>query len=227
MSTEIVKLFVGPLIDVWSRFTGFLPNILAALLFVLIGLFLARAVRTIAERVLRNMKLDDYTSKIGINEIFARFGFGRSPSYVVVFLFYWSILFVFLVSAANALNLTAISAILEWFLLFLPKLTAAVIISFGGLLFAKFVSEVVSNSAIANNLKGGEMLSKIVYFTVVVFSALIAIEQLGIEMSIIRASVSIIVASAGLAFALAVGLGAKDIAAELLKDIFSVKTSNY
>lgn len=220
MSGEIVNLFLKPLVDIWDRFTCFIPNILAALLFILVGLFLARAVRTLFERLLKNIKLDEYTSKVGINEIFARFGFGKSPSYVIVFVLFWSILFVFLAAAANALNLTAISALLEWFLLFVPKLVVAVIIVFSGLLFARFVSEIVSNSATANNLRGGAVFAKVVYAIIIIFAAVMALEQIGIEMSLVRSSVNIMLGSIGLAFAIAVGLGAKDFAANSLRELF-------
>lgn len=223
MSGEIVNLFLKPLVDMWDRFTGFIPNILAALLFILVGLFLARTVRTLIERLLKNIKLDEYTSKIGINEIFARFGFGRFPSYVIVFILFWSILFVFLAAAANALNLTAVSALLEWFLLFVPKLVVAVIIVFGGLLFARFAGEIVSNSATANNLRGGAVFAKIVYVIIIVFAAVMAMEQIGIEMALVRSSVNIILGAIGLAFAIAFGLGAKDFAADSIRELFSTK----
>ncbi|MDT8287048.1 MAG: hypothetical protein RQ748_08075, partial [Elusimicrobiales bacterium] len=166
-------------------------------------------------------KLDSYTSRVGVNEVLARFGLGKSLVTVIGFVIYWSLILVFFVSAANVLNLTVISAILERFVMdFMPKITAAIFIAFGGLLFARFLSEVVSNSATANNLRGGRVLSQIVYFTVIVFAAIIALEQMGIAMKTIRSSLSIVLGSFGLAFAIAFGLGAKDAAASLIKGLF-------
>ena len=223
MPGDIIQLFIEPLIEAWDSIINYLPNILAALLFMLIGLFIARAIRTVSERILKKIKIDEHTSKVGINEILARLGLGKSPSYVIVFIIYWSTLLVFMISAANALNLTAVSILLGWLLEFLPKLIAAVIVAFGGLLFARFISEIVLNSATANNIKGGMVISRIVHAIVIIFTGVIAFEQLGIAISIVRSSLNIILGSLGLAFAIAAGLGAKDIASEMLREIFARK----
>ncbi len=151
-----------------------------------------------------------------------RFGFGRSPSAILGFIVYWSLIMVFFVTAANILNLNVISDILERFIVsFIPRIVAAIFIAFGGLMFAKFMADVVTKSATANNLRGGKSLSKIVNFVILVFTAIAAVEQLGIEMKIIRSSLNILFASLGLAFAIAVGLGAKDIAHDIIKGMFT------
>jgi hypothetical protein len=222
MFKEVADLFVEPMLNVWHLFAAYIPNILAALVFVLFGLFIARLFSSMLEKFMRRVQLDSYTSKVGINEILIRFGFGKSPSHVIASLVYWSLLIVFFVTAANMLNLTVISAILQKFLVgFVPRMAAAIFIGFGGLLFARFLSEVVMNAATANNLKGGRSLSKIVHFVVVVFTLVASIEQLGIEMKMIKGAVDITFAALGLAFAIAVGLGAKDIAHDILRNLFT------
>jgi len=222
MFKDIADLFIDPVLRIWAIFSAYVPNLIAALLFILFGLFIARVLSSLLEQFLRKIKLDSYTSQVGINEIMVRFGFGRSPSAIIGFLVYWSLIMVFFVSAANILNLTVISDILERFIIgFIPKIAAAIFIAFGGLMFAKFISDVVTNSAAANNLRGGRSLSRIVHFVILVFTAIAAVEQLGIEMKIIRSSLNILFASFGLAFAIAVGLGAKDIAHGIIKGMFT------
>lgn len=222
MLKDIADLFIEPVLHVWTAFVTYIPAIVAALLFIVFGLFIARVLSSLLEQFLRKIKLDSYTSQVGINEIMVRFGFGRSPSAILGFIVYWSLILVFFVTAANILNLTVISDILERFVVgFIPRIVAAIFISFGGLMFAKFIADVVSNSAAANNLRGGKSLSKIVNFVILVFTAIAAVEQLGIEMKIIRSSLNILFASLGLAFAIAIGLGAKDIAHDIIKGMFT------
>lgn len=222
MIKDTAELFIQPMLNIWSKCSTYVPNLVAAFIFVLFGLFVARLVSSLLEQFLRRIKLDSYTSSVGINELLIRFGFGKSFSHMVSFLVYWALLLVFFVTAADILNLTAISEILQRFtLVFLPKMVAAIFIGFGGLMFARFMSDVVMNSATANNLRGGRSLSKIVHFVIVVFTLIAAIEQLGIEMKMIRNGVNILFASMGLAFAIAVGLGAKDIAHNLIKGMFT------
>jgi len=222
MFKDTADLFIAPILHIWTIFSEYLPNIVAALLFVLFGLFIARLLSSLLEQFLRRIKLDSYTSQIGINEITVRFGFGRSPSAIMGFIVYWSLIMVFFVSAANIMNLSVISDILQRFIMgFIPRIAAAIFIAFGGLMFAKFISDVVRNSAAANNLRGGKSLARIVHFVILVITAMAAVEQLGIEMKIIRSGMNILFASFGLAFAIAVGLGAKDIAHQIIKGMFT------
>ena len=222
MIDYILDPFVQPVLDLWQRLSAYLPRFVAAFAFALFGLFAARIVSSLLEQFLRRMKLDSYTSRVGINEVCIRLGFGKSVAHVLSFIVYWGLLLVFLVTAADILNLHAISQIMNAFILgFLAKLAAAIFIGFGGLMFARFMADVVLNAATANNLKGGGSLSKIVNFVIIVFTLIAAIEQLGIEMKMIRSGVNILFASMGLAFAIAVGLGAKDLAHDVIKGMFT------
>jgi hypothetical protein len=222
MFKDTAKLFLDPMLHIWTIFAEYIPNIVAALLFILFGLFAARFLSSLLEQFLRRIKLDSYTSQVGINEITVRFGFGRSPSAILGFIVYWSLIMVFFVSAANIMNLGVISDILERFIVgFIPRIAAVIFISFGGLMFAKFISDVVINSSTANNLRGGRSLARIIHLVILVITAMAAVEQLGIEMKIIRSGMNILFASFGLAFAIAVGLGSKDIARDIIKGMFT------
>jgi hypothetical protein len=222
MLKDFAELFIQPVASIWDKFSLYAPSLVAAFIFILFGLFIARVASSLLEQFLRKIKLDSYTSSVGVNELLIRFGFGKSFSHMLSFIVYWALLLVFFVTAADILSLHVISEILHTFILvFLPKMVAAIFIGFGGLLFARFMADVVLNAATANNLKGGGSLSKIVNFVIIVFTLLAAVEQLGIEMKVIRSGVNILFASMGLAFAIAVGLGAKDLAHDLIKEMFT------
>ena len=222
MLTDIANIFLMPVLHIRKEFFKGIHNVAAALIFLIFGLFIARVLSSFIEQLLKKIKLDHYTSRIGINEIFVRFGFGKSPSFIVGFIVYWTLLGVFFVEAARMLNFDILSVLLQRFLLvFMPRIVAAVFIAFGGLLFARFMSTIVENSAAANNLKGGQAISKIVHFVILIFTTIAAVEQLGMEMKTIHSSLNIVFASLGLAFAIAVGLGAKDIAHGIIKGMFT------
>ncbi|MFA5162789.1 MAG: hypothetical protein WC421_11180 [Elusimicrobiales bacterium] len=217
---DVLNLFTTPLYDVWRSFLSAAPNIIAALIFLIAGLVLARLLSALTGRILHKAHLDEITSHIGVNEIFARAGFGKSPAYVAGFVIYWSVLAVFLMLAAKSLNLSAISGLLQQFAVFVPRLVVAVVILFIGMLFAPLAYRVVANSAATNNIKGGVTLAKSVEAGVLFFAALTALEQLGVEMRFIISTVQILTASVGLAFAIAFGLGAKSLAEEFLRGFF-------
>ena len=220
MSHDIFGMLTEPFASAVRRLAAQVPSLVAAFILLLVGMFLARALRTAAERLASWMRLDDHTSRVGINEVLARLGLGKSPSYALSFLLYWVVIFFFIVSAANAVNLTAVSDLLERFVAFLPVLVAALLIIFGGLLFARFLFQIVLNASAANNVRGGSLLAHAAYLVVIVFSAMTALEQLGMKAAFISAAFQILLGSAGLAAAIAFGLGAKDAAGEILRGLF-------
>ncbi len=219
MSKDLARLFAAPFLDAYARVSGALASLAAAFLLLLVGLFTARLVRALIEAVLGRIRLDEHTSRAGLNELFARLGLGKSPTAVASFAVYWFILVVFVVSAANALNMTVVSDLLERFAQFLPRLVAAVLILFGGLLFGRLISLVLSNAAIANSIRGGGAVAAGGYVVVVGYAAIGALQQLGAQPQLMLSAAQILLGSLGLALAIAFGLGAKDMAADWLKEL--------
>ena len=83
MGQNLARLFVDPFLGAYDRFAGAIPTLAAALLLLLAGMFLARAISTLIEVVLGKLHLDHYTSRVGINEILSRLGLGKSPTFVL------------------------------------------------------------------------------------------------------------------------------------------------
>lgn len=219
MGQNLVRLFVDPFLGAYDRFAGAIPTFAAALLLLLVGMFLARAVRTVIEVSLSKLRLDDHTSRVGINEVLSRLGLGKSPTFAVAWVAHWFILFLFIVSAANAMNMPVVSELLERFVGVLPSMIAAVLILFGGLLFGRLIANILRNAAAANSIRGGAAVAVAAQTVAIGAAGIIALEQIGVRPQILIPTVQIFVGSIGLAVAIAIGLGAKDLAAEYLRDV--------
>jgi hypothetical protein len=218
MFQEWLALMISSLQQLWAAIVNRLPGVLAALLLLLIGMVVARGARASVEKFFKFAHVDEYTERIKLNELLSHLGFGRSSAYVVGFLVYWLLILVFLVAAADAVQLTVVSQLLERFVLFIPKIIGAVLVLAGGLLVGHFLSEIVQNAAAANEIQGGAALSKIARFVVMVFAAIMALEQIGLDTTIVASSVQIIMGTIGLGLAIAFGLGGRDAAAEIVKN---------
>jgi UDP-N-acetylmuramyl pentapeptide phosphotransferase/UDP-N-acetylglucosamine-1-phosphate transferase len=219
MSKDLARLFAAPFLDAFHRVSGSLASLAAAFLLLLVGMVAARLTRAVIETVLGRIRLDEHTGRAGLNELCARLGVGKSPSAVAGFVLYWFILVVFIVSAANALNMTAVSDLLERFAQFLPSLVAAVLILFGGLMFGRLTAHVLTSAAAANSIRGGGAAAFGAYVVVVGYSAMAALEQLGARPQLVLSAAQILLGTLGLALAIAFGLGAKDLAAEWLREV--------
>lgn len=219
MTRNLVRLFVDPFLGAYDRFSGAVPTLAAALLLLLVGMFLARAVRTLIEAACGKLRLDDHTCRVGINEVLSRLGLGKSPTFALAWVAHWFILFLFIVSAANAVNMTVVSELLERFVGILPSLIAAVLILFGGLLFGRLLAHILRNAAAANSIRGGSFVAVAAQAVAIGASGVIALEQIGVRPQILIPTVQIFIGSIGLAVAIALGLGAKDLAADYLRDL--------
>src|SRR3989338_9833675 len=82
MGQNFMRLFVDPFLGAYDRFAGAIPTLAAALLILLVGMFLARGIRTLIEAACGKLRLDDHTCRVGINEVLSRLGLGKSPTFV-------------------------------------------------------------------------------------------------------------------------------------------------
>ncbi len=210
---------VEPFVVFYTKSVELLPSIFAALVMLFFGLLLSRWTSTLTKAILTKVKLDQWTEKIGVNEILSRIGFGKSPTYVLAFILSWAVMIIFIMLAADSLHLAVISVILEKFLLFIPKLFACIVVLFAGALFGKFVERLVLNSAKANKIRGGIFIAKIVNIIVLVFAVLLALQQININFVLINHVIIIVLASLGLGLGLAFGLGAKGVVEDYLRQM--------
>lgn len=197
-----------------------LVSLLAAVLILVIGLYISRLAGSVAKKILNKISFDDKTSKLGINELCMRFGLGKSPTYIISFVLSWAVIFYAIVLASDVLKLFVIRDLFTRFLEFIPTLFASVLILFAGLLFGKLMGNIIENSAKANNLKGGLFISRAVYAFIVFFCAMLAVENLGFATQLVNNVVIIVLASMGLAFGIGVGLGSKTLVEDFLHDLF-------
>ena len=221
MNLETISSNISSHFVLLAQQTGrLLCALLAALLILVIGLYVSRLIGAYSKKLLNKISFDNKTSKLGINELCVRFGLGNSPTYIISFVLAWAVILYAVVLAADVLHLTILRDLFTRFLAFIPTLFVSVLILFAGLLLGKLLGNIIENSAKANNLKGGILISRAVYVFVVFFCSLIAVENLGLASVLVTQVAVVLLASLGLAFAIAVGLGAKLLAEEFLRGLF-------
>lgn len=199
--------------------------LLLALFILVVGLYISRFVGAYAKKLLGRIDFDAKTDKLGINELCLRFGLGKSPTYIISFVLAWAVIFYAVVLAADVLHLSILRDLFTRFLEFIPTLFVSVFILFGGMLLGKLLGRIVENSAQANNLRSGALVGRLVQGFVVFFCALVAVENLGLAQQLITSVAVVVLSAIGLAFSIAVGLGARPLAEEVLRDMFVEKAS--
>lgn len=201
----------------------FLPNILAAIVILIVGWIVARILKAAVSRGLTLAKFPGLARQAGIDGFLAKGGVKRSSTELVAVLVYWLVMLIVLVTAVNALRLDVASQLLNQIMLYIPNIIAAVIVVVVGLYAASFVATLVQTAAANAGIEEAGLVAAIARYALIVFAFAIALNQLGIGRNIIAPAVLILFGAAGLGAALAVGLGAREMVGRYLQERFGKK----
>jgi len=204
---------------VLSQIGRFFMDVLLVIVILIIGWLLSKLVRTVVTKALKAVRLDALSERIELKDLLEKGGVPYTLSDLVGVIFYWLGLLVTFVVAVNAIGLTVAADLLNRVVLYVPNIIAAIFILILGMFAATFLKNVVQTAANNAGLSQVKVLGKIIEVVVMIFVIAIALEQLNIGAQIIQLAVSIILASLGLALALAFGLGCKDIAGRFLSEL--------
>ncbi len=193
-----------------------LPNLLGALLLLVLGWVIGRVAQFSVAGVLRRLGVDKLAERAGIGDALAKAGWSASVSEVLARLVYWLILLVFLLAAVESLGLPGVTGTLGGLVSYLPHVLAAAVIVLIGSLLARVVGDGVGALAVQSGMTTGPVLGQLVRYVLVIFAVILAMEQLGVETTLlVTASIAVIAASA-LALALAFGLGNRELARNIM-----------
>lgn len=192
---------------------SFLPNVIAALVVLLIGVIIAWAVKTVIVRGLSFIKLKKYTDAVGLGNIFTE---KVEVTELLGDLAKWTVIIVFLVPALEILDLTQVNDLLKGILAYVPNVVVAVVVLFVGAVVADLVSRVVKSTAATVGTRTADALADVARWSIIVFAVLVALVQLQIAVTLIQTLWTGIVALFAIAGGVAFGLGGKDAAAETI-----------
>jgi len=208
MNWEIIQ---EPLRVMWTNAVGFVPNLLAALVILLVGWIVARVVRYLVQRALKVVQLDKVSEKVGINDALKQANLFTLPSQMVAKLFYWIVIVLALVMAVNAVRLTVATELLSRLLLYLPNVIAAVFVLVLGFFFGNLVRGLVQTALGGTETVNPEVAGKAAQVAIILFAAAASLEQLRIATTLITNAFTVTFAALAFALALAFGLGCKDL----------------
>ncbi len=217
INTEKLQLMViDNLTDQWASLISVLPNVIGAVLIMLLGWGFAIIIKKFSSAMLKKMGIDRLSNDSGVLSVMDNAGIKQQPSVIAGKIFFWLILCMFMVPAANALDFTDLVVLVKSIVSFLPKLIIAIVILVVGTMFAKFARDTIAHNRVFTNLNASGSIGHTVYIIIVATIVLMALEQLNINTQFLYSIMLLIIAGIILALAIAVGLGARDIAKNLL-----------
>lgn len=195
------KLALQTLLDtVVGNAIAVVPGIIAALVVLLFGYIIGAVVghglrklleiTKVVDRIIERAKLSKFMGKLDLNNFFG----------IIV---KWYIFILFMSPAADLIQLYGLSNFLANIANWMPHLIAAIIL----MLFSVLVGE-YANVQIRNvKAKGTALIGMATKVVIILFAAIIALDQIGVAISLASNLILIVVGGIMLALALAVGIG--------------------
>ena len=214
---DSVYTFLDPARGFLNEIAAFLPRLGLALLMLVAGWFIAKAIRFAVERGLRAINFNVLTARSGMDEFLQQGGTRSDTTSLFGFLAFCLVVLASLVVAFNTLGLTYATDLLGRLVLFVPKLMLALLILTLGAYFARFVDHAVASHCREANQPDAEFLARLAHYAVMTFVVLIALDLTNIGGDLVRETFLIILTGMVLAIALAFGLGGRHWAAHMLE----------
>ncbi len=206
--------------NVLSGVIEFMPQLLMAVIVILIGWLVAVAVEKIVEQVIKYVKLDKFLASAGLDKIVDRAGFRLNSGKFLGALIKWFVIVVFLITALDILKLEKVNDFLSGTVVnYIPQVIAAVLIFLIAVVIAEFLQKAVIASAKTAGLTSAIFLGAITKWTIWAIAIMSTLSQLEIGADFIKILFTGIVATLTIALGLSLGLGGKDVAAKALEKI--------
>ncbi|KAF3996599.1 mechanosensitive ion channel family protein [Glaciimonas immobilis] len=199
-----------------ALFFSAIPRLIGFVLILIIGWFIATLIGKAVAALLHAVKFNILADRAGISEFIRRTGMQTDASGFLGEIIKWFLRLIVMVIAFDALGLPAISAVLAQFLLWLPNLIVALVIIVLGGLAAQALEAMARGAASEADFSKPDLLAKVAKTAVWIFTIVIAVNQLGIAVTLINTLFMGFVGALALALGLAFGLGGKDTASKIV-----------
>jgi len=205
----------------WSAFAtkvgAFIPQLLAALVILILGWIACNLAKVIAIRLLKLFHFDSLADKSGIAGAMERGGVKQKPSEILGLVIFWFFFLIVIVATLDTLDLPGVKEALESVFLYVPRIAAAIVVLILGLYLANFLDTVTRTSCANSGLSQAEILGRVAYYATVIFLVVAILEILRIASEVVTWAFLIVFGAICFALALAFGVGGKDVAARYLE----------
>ncbi len=215
----IAQLLFGSFSRLWEGVAASLPNVLGAIIVLIVGWIIAVGLEGLVVGLLRALRLPHAMERFHAKAFMERLGITMDIASILGWLVKWFFIIVFLMTAADILQWVSVTAFLRTILFYIPNVIIAVVILFAGAVIAHAVSTVVLHAVKASGVMPATVLASVAKWAVLIFSALAALAQLGIATELIHILFTGFVFMVALAGGLAFGLGGKEQAGIILEKI--------
>jgi hypothetical protein len=215
-SLSIIQPFLQNLV-------GFIANLLLAIVVFIIGYLISVGIGKLITEILKSIKFNKLFERDGWNKAFERAKIDVDAAGFIGAIFKWVFVVVSLLIAVDILQLTNFSNFLMKVLNYVPNVVVAVLVFVVAVVISDIVEKVVRATVERMKVGYGYIASSIVKWAIWIFTIFLILDQLLPASLLIKTLYTSIVYGAigalALGIGLAIGLGGKDVAGEIIRDM--------
>lgn len=219
MWQNFVSELARTLDEILRSIARFLPRFLEMLVIVVVGFIVAFLLKVIIRSVLKITRFDKLAEHTGATQ-FLRSAALPSLTELTSRVAFWVAWVAFILLGVDVLNVVGMEQHITRFFGFLPRLIAALLILFFGLLAASFFSRAVLLSGVNRDVPSPKLISWAVRTMIILFVLSMAFEELGVGSHTVIVAFTLTFGALMLGLALAFGLGGQDLARKYLERRF-------
>ena len=197
---DALENLLGNLLD-------FVPRLLGAVVVLLVALVIALLLQRLMARFLEEIGLDSLFERTGAANPLSQLGYEHGPSRLLGIVLFWGLMLTGVAGALSVLGLSSLESTMDQIVTLSGRALVALVILIAGVLSAGWLAELVGREAESAGLRGSNGFRRAVFTTIVAVTALVAASQLGLETYILVIIAVIVLGTAGLVAALALGQG--------------------
>ena len=204
----------------WSGVIMFIPNLIVAIVILLIGWAVSAIVYKGISTFMKMIKFDEALKRAGLEDVVRKAGLSLNSGHFVGKLVQYFIIVAFLIASFDVLGLSQVTAFLQQIVLgYLPQLIIAVLILLVGSVVGDAMSRVVMASSRTAGLTHANLLGAVTRWGIWIFAILVALSQMGIAGAFIQTLFTGFVVAVSLALGLSFGLGGQAAASRTVEKI--------
>src|ERR687889_2473939 len=194
-----------------DAFFAFIPQLLGAIVILVVGYIVAKILQAVVSRVLKAVGFDGWMERGGIKQFFERAQTRETPATVLGKLVFWFVFIITITMAADALGIQQASQVFAQLIAYIPSIVAAILILVLAALLANFLSGIVRGAT------GSDILANIARYAIIVYAVFAALTELGIAVQLTAPTFLIVLGAVALAAAIAFGWGGRDVAKDIIE----------
>lgn len=209
------------LVDMAKGFLDFVPNVVTAIVLLLVGWIAAKMVQKVVSKLLEAAKIDKLGESLQRIDMVNKANIDIKISKMFSKIIYYIIMLMVLILSSSALGIPEVTNLMSDILKFLPNLLVALIVLILGTILADTIKDMVLTALKSLGVPSANMIANVLFYFLFINIVMIALKQANIETDFLARNISILIAGLIGAFAIGYGLASKDTMSNMLASFYS------